>query len=151
MLAGNAMQTLFIHLASFLALCLFATPALAVPGGELGTLEVGKWYCEIPGDAAKPAEPVPAQTFTAVPDSTYISASGVAGSYLLLGDELVMTTGTLKGQHYRLDSAATLHRLDKDGDEEDLRCVRAGDPAANHPGPAGVPDKVAPTAVRPVT
>ena len=141
-----------IHIVpALVALFLSTGPAQAVPGGELGTLEIGKWFCEMPGDAAAPPVPVPAETFTAVPDSTYISASGVAGSYLLLGEDLVMTTGALKGHRFHLDSAATLHRIDKDGDEIDLRCVRSGDPAANHLNRAGVPGDIVQAASPPKT
>jgi len=144
MLARLAMPKL-IHLApALLVLCLSAAPAQAAPGGELGTLELGKWFCELPGDAAAPAVPVPAETFTAVPDSTYIAGKDVAGSYLLLGDELVMTTGALKGHRFHLETAATIHLIDDKGNATGLRCVRAGDPAANHLNRAGVPGEIAP-------
>ena len=135
----------FVHIApTMLLLCLCATPSRAVPGGELSTLELGKWFCELPGDAAAPAVPVPAEAFTAVPDSNYIAGHGVAGSYLLLGDVLVMTTGALNGHRFHLDTAATIHRMDASGKRLPLRCVRAGDPAANHLNRAGVPGEIAP-------
>lgn len=119
-------------LLALLALALPVTSAHAVPGGELGTLENGKWFCEKPGDAAAPSTPLPRESFVALPDSAYRAADGTEGVYLLLGDELVMTSGALRGHRFKLDSAATMHRLDAEGDEIDQRCVRAGDPAANH-------------------
>ena len=136
-----------IHFApALLVLCLPTVPAHAAPGGELATLALGKWFCEMPGDAAAPAVPVPTETFTAVPDSTYIASDEVAGSYLLLGDELLMTTGALRGHRFHLETAATIHRIDDKGIETALRCVRAGDPAANHLNRAGVPGEIAPAA-----
>ena len=139
-----------IHFApALLVLCLSTVPAHASPGGELATLALGKWFCEMPGDAAAPAVPVPTETFTAVPDSTYIASDEVAGSYLLLGDELVMTTGALRGHRFHLETAATIHRIDDKGNETALRCVRAGDPAANHLNRAGVPGEIAPAAKPP--
>ena len=136
-----------IHFApALLVLCLPTVPAHAAPGGELATLALGKWFCEMPGDAAAPAVPVPTETFTAVPDSTYIASDEVAGSYLLLGDELLMTTGALRGHRFHLETAATIHRIDDKGKETALRCVRAGDPAANHLNRAGVPGEIAPAA-----
>ena len=136
-----------IHFApALLVLCLSTVPAHAAPGGELATLALGKWFCEMPGDAAAPAVPVPTETFTAVPDSTYIASDEVAGSYLLLGDELLMTTGALRGHRFHLETAATIHRIDDKGNETALRCVRAGDPAANHLNRAGVPGEIAPAA-----
>ena len=139
-----------IHFApALLVLCLSTVPAHAAPGGELATLALGKWFCEMPGDAAAPAVPVPTETFTAVPDSTYIASDEVAGSYLLLGDELLMTTGALRGHRFHLETAATIHRIDDKGNETALRCVRAGDPAANHLNRAGVPGEIAPAAKPP--
>ena len=146
MLARLAMSKLIQFAPALLVLCLSTAPAQAAPGGELATLKLGKWFCETPGDAAAPAVPVPAETFTAVPDSTYIAGDDVAGSYLLLGDELVMTTGALKGHRFHLETAATIHRIDDKGNETPLRCVRAGDPAANHLNRAGVPGEIAPAA-----
>ncbi|WP_295637088.1 hypothetical protein [Novosphingobium sp.] len=138
-----------VHLApALLLLCLAAAPLHAAPGGELGTVKLGKWFCELPGDAATPAAPVPAESFTTVPDSTYITGDDVAGSYLLLGDVLVMTTGTLSGHRFHLESAATVHRIDAQGKDMPLRCVRAGDPAANQFTRAGEPGEIAP-AVKP--
>ena len=146
MLANRAMPKL-VHLApALLLLCLAAEPSHATPGGELGTVKLGKWFCELPGDAAAPAVPVPAESFTTVPDSTYIAGDGVAGSYLLLGDVLVMTTGALSGHRFHLETAATVRRIDAQGKDLPVRCVRAGDPAANQFTRAGEPGEIAPPA-----
>jgi hypothetical protein len=146
MLAHVAMPRL-IHLApAVLLLGLAAAPLQGAPGGELGTLQLGKWFCELPGDALAPAVPIPAESFTTAPDSTYISGDGVAGSYLLLGDLLVMTTGGLSGHRFHLESGATVRRIDDQGKNMPLRCVRAGAPAANHINRPGEPGEFAPTA-----
>lgn len=120
---------------------LLAAPAHAVPGGELGTLALGTWFCELPGDAV--TEPVarPDETFTAVPDSSYKTPDGQRGSYLLLGDLLTFTSGPREGDRFSVESTAMVHKLSPAGEELPLRCVRAGDPAAMamapRPAPAG--------------
>lgn len=113
-----------------LAACCTAAPAAAVPGGKLGTLALGTWFCELPGDAV--TEPVarPDETFSAVPDSSYETPDGRRGSYLLLGGELTMTSGPREGDRFRVDSAAMVRKLGPGGTETALRCIRAGDPSA---------------------
>ena len=73
----------------------------------------------------------PDEDFIAVPDSSYRLADGQTGTYLRLGTEVVMTSGPRDGVRYRLQSEATMRKLDASGKETPLRCVRAGDPAAN--------------------
>jgi hypothetical protein len=146
MLAHRTMPKLLHLIPAALLLCLPPAPSHAAPGGELGTVKLGKWFCELPGDAAAPAVPVAAESFTTVPDSTYIAGNGVAGSYLLLGDVLVMTSGALMGHRFHLETAATVHRIDDQGKDMPLRCVRAGDPAANQFTRAGEPGEIAPAA-----
>lgn len=142
------------RLAAFcLPLCL-ASPSIAAPGGALGTIEPGKWFCEVPGDAAAPAKAVPTENFTAVKDSSYRAADGSEGHYLLLGDVLTMTSGALRGNRYTLDSQATMRKLGPSGEPVALRCVRAGDPAANTASvdpvnPSAVPGQVEPAGVPP--
>ncbi len=108
----------------------FAAPALAAPGGKLETLEPGKWYCELPGDAETIATPQPREDFTAVPDSSYRLEDGRTGTYLRLGDLVTLTSGPRDGERFRLSSEAMMHRLDAAGNQTSLRCVRAGDPSA---------------------
>jgi hypothetical protein len=55
--------------------------------------------------------------------STYVAAEG-AGSYLLTGDRLVMTSGPRRGDRYRRVSNNFLRKLDAAGAETGLRCVR---------------------------
>lgn len=105
-------------------------PAFAVPGGKLETLETGKWYCELPGDAETIATPQPAEDFTAIPDSSYRLDDGRSGTYLRLGDSVTLTSGPRAGERFRLSSDTMMRKLDAAGNETDLRCVRAGDPSA---------------------
>lgn len=131
-----------------------ATAGFAAPGGALGTIEPGKWFCEVPGDAAAPAKAVPAENFTAIKDSSYRAADGSEGHYLLLGEVLTMTSGALRGNRYALDSQATIRKLGPGGEPIALRCVRAGDPAANTASvdpvnPSAVSGQVEPAGIPP--
>lgn len=113
---------------TFSALAVFAlilsAPALAVPGGRLGTLPGGIYRCELPGDALGPVgHRVPEADFTVLTASTY-RAGARAGSYLLTGDRLVMTSGPFKGRHFRRVTRNFLRVLRDDGQDGMMRCVR---------------------------
>ena len=82
------------HIA-FLPLLLVCTPALAsdTSGNALGTMQLGTYVCELPGDAAGPASVrVPQEDFAITNASSY-EADGGHGAYLLTGNSLVMTSG----------------------------------------------------------
>jgi len=103
---------------------LSAAPAMATPGGAMGTAAQGRWTCELPGDATMPPTPQPDHDFSIVADSSYI-VGGVRGTYLLLGNTFTMTSGPFAGR--RFDKVGlSLIRLGPDGKREALRCVRAG-------------------------
>ena len=107
------------------ALTLLAAPAMAVPGGEIDTLEIGRYVCELPGDALGPrGELQPAQDFSIVFGSSY-RVGEVRGTYLLTGDEVVMTSGPRKGERYNRITPGFLRRQNADGSDGDLRCVIA--------------------------
>lgn len=107
-----------------LAACAGAkTPPPAVPGGEIGTLTVGKYICEMPGDAGGPVGKVlPEYGFRVVNASSY-KAGGIRGSYLYTGDRVVMTGGTLKGLKLLRVSDGFLRQIDDNGSETGMRCV----------------------------
>lgn len=109
------------------ALVFANSPASAVPGGNLNTLRLGAWICELPGDASTPPKPRPEHNFTVVPDSSYLTTDGNRGTYLLLGDQLTFTSGVRVGERFVLESDATLRKLDV---SPAIRCVLAGDPSA---------------------
>jgi len=102
-----------------------ATPARAVPGGEIGTLATGPYVCEVPRpEAVSRGSVVDEAGFTIVTASSYRSR-GTLGSYLLTGTEAVFTSGPRKGERYRRISAGSLRKLDAGGTETPLRCVLA--------------------------
>lgn len=107
-----------------IALALTTTAALAVPGGDIATLPIGDYICELPGDAAGPAgRHVPEEDFAVVTASSY-RARGSLGSYLLTGERLVMTSGVHRGKRYHRLSDGFLRKLGPDGKDSQLRCVR---------------------------
>ena len=102
----------------------FAAPALAVPGGDLGTLPQGRYACEVPDPAGVTRGTArEEEDFTIVNASSY-RARGVIGSYLRTGDSVALTSGPRDGERYRLVSSGTLQRLDASGAATVLRCVR---------------------------
>jgi len=97
--------------------------ALAVPGGEIGTLPKGNYVCEIPGDASGPyRKRVPEEDFTIITASSYV-AEGRRASYLMTGDRVTMTGGVLEGKRYLRVSHGVLKILDNDRNETPVRCV----------------------------
>jgi hypothetical protein len=105
-------------------LVLAAGPALAAPGGAIGTMQRGHYVCELPGDATGLAgRRVPDSDFTITNASSY-EAAGLSGTYLLTGDVLTMTSGPMQGQRYRKKSANFLRLIAPDGSDSALRCVR---------------------------
>jgi hypothetical protein len=105
------------------ALALLAAPALAVPGGDIDTLEIGRYVCELPGDAlGERGVHVPGEDFAVVYGSSY-HAEGGNGTYLLTGDQIVMTSGPKQGLRYHRISTGFLRKQNADGSDSDLRCV----------------------------
>ena len=103
---------------------LLAGPVTAAPGGDMETMPIGDYVCELPGDATGPAGlHVPGEDFTVVTASSY-RAAGAMGSYLLAGDQLTMTGGPLQGKRYTRQSEGFVRQLDDKGNPGDLRCVR---------------------------
>lgn len=119
------------------ALCL-PSPVWAAPGGDIGTLPLGHYVCELPGDALGAAgRAVPDDDFTIRIGSTY-QAHGGRGTYLRTGNDVVLTGGPRKGERYRLESENFLRRVGTGG-EAAMRCVASPnnslslDPDANDP------------------
>ncbi len=103
---------------------LIASPALAATGGELDTLPLGGYVCELPGDATGPVGiRAPEADFTIANASSYNTAAG-SGAYLLTGDQVVMTSGPQRGTHYRRVYGGFLRKLDAGGSDSPLRCIR---------------------------
>ena len=127
------------RLAAALALCVNPMAAHAAPGGQLHTLIVGRWVCEQPGDATRAPVRREADDFWVVQDSSYRVRGGGRGSYLLLGGQLVMTSGPFEGRRYGLDSTATVHPLGPDGTALPQRCVKSGTPSVTIDMPEAAP------------
>jgi hypothetical protein len=106
------------------------TAAHAAPGGLLRTLLIGYWVCETKGDAATAPVKLLADSFRIIPDSSYRTAKGVGGTYLLLGNDLVMTTGPFRARKYILVGQGILHPIDAKGRRTSDRCVRQSSASA---------------------
>jgi len=105
-------------------LVLGAAPAQAAPGGFLRVLLKGYWICETQGDAEKPAVKQLQDSFRVIADSSYRTSTGETGTYLLRGNDLVMTGGPFRGRKYLLVGQGILHPLGADGKRTANRCVR---------------------------
>ncbi len=92
----------------------------------MNTLAMGRWACELPGDAAAPPVRQPDEDFEIVPDSSYRVADRQRGTYLRLEDRFTMTSGPFAGRSYRLYSPTEAQRLDGQGMPMPLRCIRTG-------------------------
>ncbi|HKX79110.1 MAG TPA: hypothetical protein VJM34_11390 [Novosphingobium sp.] len=116
------MKHLWIALSLSAASLAAPLPAAAAPGGELGTLPLGRYTCGLPGDALGPAiRHVPEADFAVIAASSYRADDG-RGSYLRTGDRVVMTSGPRQGQRFRVDSGRLLHRLEANGGDGTLSC-----------------------------
>ncbi len=123
LLSGRAMKRVLVLLVT-LAACAPAQSIKPVPGGEIGVLQQGFYVCELPGDATGPAGiRQEGQDFSVHNGSRYSTPKG-RGTYLLTGDQVVMTSGPKKGQQFRQLSNNFLREVDASGKETDLRCVR---------------------------
>lgn len=94
--------------------------------GPIGTLERGRYACELPGDASGEAGIArPEADFEIIGASRYTSAQG-RGTYLRRGDVVTFTTGPRKGESYAVISPAFLRRMEN-GRAGELRCIRKGE------------------------
>ncbi|MCB2066738.1 MAG: elongation factor P [Erythrobacter sp.] len=102
---------------------LFSAPLAAQ--GQIGTIERGRYVCELPGDAAGAAGiEQPDESFSITSASRYSSPQG-EGTYLRRGDRLTMTSGPRNGDSYAIISRNFLRKLEN-GEPGRLRCVRQG-------------------------
>jgi hypothetical protein len=99
--------------------------------GRLGTLEPGRYLCELPGDAAGLASvPIQEAWFDIVNASSYAGAEG-RGTYLLTGKKVVFTRGPMQGMQFVRTGARTLKAVGLTGELSAMRCVRSGRGAAD--------------------
>jgi hypothetical protein len=108
------------------ALVLAGAAAHAASGGPIGTLMLGRYDCELPGSAAGAlAQRDPRTSFTVVTSSRYTAGAAMAGTYLLRGDTVTMTSGPLAGTRLLRRNGKFLRRIEDDGAPGALRCVLA--------------------------
>lgn len=117
-----------------LVLTAVTSAALAVPGGLIDTLAPASYQCEMPGDASAAAGYRVADEDFTISNSTSYSTPAGRGTYLLLGDRLMLTSGPKQGQKYSRISDSFLRKLEQDGKESPLRCVRRVVNNTNGPG-----------------
>ncbi len=111
---------------SALPALVLAASASAAPGGPIGTLPRGPYVCELPGDALGPTgERQPQYDFTVIHGSSY-RAGGQRGVYLLTGDRVAFTSGPFDGVRFHRLGDGFLRRIEADGSDGPLRCVRQG-------------------------
>ncbi len=107
-----------------LAVALLAATAAPATDGRLGTLPHGNYVCSLPGDASGAAwRELPDMGFTIGNASTYRTGEGL-GTYLLTGERVTFTRGSMKGMVFDRISDTTLMYREKDGDKARVRCVR---------------------------
>ena len=112
------------------SICLVLAAATIASGaqadGPIGTLPLGRYLCELPGDAAGPASrPIDKAWFDVTNGSSYRAATG-KGTYLLRGDEVVFTRGPMRGARFERMSPKALQRTNLEGEFAKMRCVRTG-------------------------
>ncbi len=108
------------------ALGAFAASPAAYAQGQIGTVERGRYICELPGSAGGAAGIAqPEENFTILSASRYTSPQG-RGTYLRRGDTLTMTGGPRNGDRYRIQSTGFLRKIEN-GEPGRLRCVRSTD------------------------
>lgn len=92
----------------------------------LRTMPHGIYECALPGSAAGDVvERVDAEDFRLSSASRYSTAAG-RGTYLLKGDIFTFTRGPKRGERYLRQGENRLRKLDADGLESRLLCVRRG-------------------------
>lgn len=114
------------RMAALIWLIAAASGVQAAPGGPIATLPLGRYVCELPGDAMSAVGlRQPEADFTITHGSSYRTGGG-PGTYLLTGGRLMFTAGPLRTTTYRRVSTSFLRQIMPDGSDGRLRCVRQG-------------------------
>lgn len=91
---------------------------------EIGTIERGRYVCELPGDVRGEAGiEQPDENFTIASASRYLSPQG-NGTYLRRGDRVQMTSGPRNGTSYQIIGRDFLRKIEANGEPGRLRCFR---------------------------
>lgn len=98
---------------------------------DVAVLPLGRYACATPGTAAGATViDVPDRGFTVVRGSSYITADGAGGTYLLASDMLTFTRGPLVNLRLRKTREGLWREVGQDGTSGRLRCSRVGGIAA---------------------
>ncbi|MGC1270062.1 MAG: elongation factor P [Croceibacterium sp.] len=99
--------------------------AQTVPPGQIGTIERGRYNCELPGNVnGSVGVAQPDASFEIENASRYAAPQG-GGTYLRRGDTVTFTSGARQGESYRVISPTFLRRIEN-GQPGRLRCIRSG-------------------------
>ena len=130
-LARRVWQSMRLVVAA--GLILAGTPAVAAavgqattppPGGKLLMLKLGRYVCELPGDALGDIGiHQPREDFSVERASLYDAPLG-RGSYLRWAATVEMTSGPKAGERFRVVTPNQLRKLNPDGSDATLRCIR---------------------------
>ena len=105
-------------------LLLSAAGPLAARPGPISTLTLGRYICEQPVDpGSQTAVTDAAASFAVTTASRYVAADGTRGTYLLMGNEVEMTSGPLAGTRLVRLRESFLRVIGADGEPGPTRCV----------------------------
>lgn len=103
---------------------LCAAAPLAARPGPLATLTLGRYICERPAEpGSQTAVTDAAASFAVTTASRYVAADGTRGTYLLRGNEVEMTSGTLAGTRLVRLRESFLRVVDNGGQPGPTRCI----------------------------
>jgi len=107
-----------------LALAGALTTAPLLAQSEIGTIERGRYICELPGNAGTVAGIEQKQESFSIESASRYSSEQGSGTYLRRGDQVVMTSGPRNGDAYKVVGRNFLRKLDANGEPSRLRCIR---------------------------
>lgn len=111
-----------LFFAAALAMC--TTGSLAARPGPIATLTLGRYVCERPAEPGSQAAVTdPDASFAVTTASRYVAPDGTRGTYLLTGDTVEMTSGSLAGTRLVRLRESFLRVLDADGSPGKTRCI----------------------------
>lgn len=109
---------------SFVVLSLYASGPLAAHPGPISTLTLGRYVCERPAEPPSQAAVTDtAASFAITTASRYAASDGTRGTYLLTGDMVEMTSGTLAGMRLMRVRESFLRVVEANGGPGKTRCV----------------------------
>lgn len=115
---------MFRRVLPFLLVTLCAGAPLSAKPGPIATLTLGRYVCERPAEpGSQVAVTDAAASFAVTTASRYVASDGTRGTYLLTGDTVEMTSGTLTGTRLVRLRENFLRVLGNDGDPGPTRCV----------------------------